>query len=114
MLEFLSQNIEVVISLIIAPIITFFFSKKHFQTRELKSKDIENNSAVVKTMAEGIGLLNKMLDDLEKRYETQLGKKDEYILKLEEMVNSLKESVLRLEDEVRILKEFNNNGYDSR
>lgn len=87
-MEWILANIQWLISLIIIPTLTWFGSKRHFQSRELKDKDAD-------IMAKNVSLYQKLLDDLDKRY-------DDRIKKLEA---NHKEEITILEKEIAELKE---------
>jgi glycine cleavage system regulatory protein len=83
MIKFLTENIEFIVSLVIVPLITWFFSKRHFQARELDSKDIQN-------IKSNLGLYQIMIDDLDVRSKAR-------IKELENEIKDLKAEIKRLE-----------------
>lgn len=86
MKSFLLENIEFLLSLIIAPLITWFFSKRHFQDRELNSKDIE-------IIRQNISLYQYMIDDLDRRAKDTISELEEKNKKLRLKIQELEEYI---------------------
>lgn len=77
------ENIEFISITLILPAITWFFSKRHFQSRELKNQDVE-------LIRQNLNLYQTLLNDIQQRYETQLAKLYNDIKLLEEEIERLK------------------------
>ena len=100
-MEFIKEHLELLLSFVFGPLITWFFVKRHYQKRDLASRDIE-------LISENLKLYQGMIDDIEKRYEETLNKRNEQILELENQIDELKEQIVILKDEIQTLKEFLN------
>ncbi len=98
------ENLNFIIITIILPLIGWFGSKKYFQDRELKSKDIENDSGISEVLHKNLNLYQRMLDDIEERYEDKLAKRDIDIENLENKVESLDTEIILLEEEISDLE----------
>ena len=81
-----SENIISIIVTSLIGAISWFGSKRYFQDKELKAKDLENDNSQSNVVAQNLKLYQAMLDDIEKRYEDQLAKRDIKILLLEALL----------------------------
>ena len=104
--KFISENIIFIIGSLILPAITWFFTRRHNQARELQSKDKELENKDMDINRQNIALYQDLLDDLEKRYEIKLSRLYEEIKNLEDKNHALNEEVKRLKD--LIIKNQNN------
>ena len=84
MLEFLQNNISIVLTLIVVPAATWFFTKRHFQSRELANKDLD-------VLKGHLNIYNSMIIDIERT-------KDHQISELMEEIKRLKEELVQLRD----------------
>jgi len=89
-------------------LVTWFFVKRHYQTRELALKDavinnqiIDNESVAVEILSKKLGFYNKMLDDLEARCIKQTLAMDQEIEKLKLKVTKIREYNEKLEKRIR-------------
>lgn len=103
MLQWLVDNLFQVITVITIPI-TWFVSKRHSQKRDLKSQDVAIESNQSKIVSQNLDLYQKMLDDIERRYEDRIFKSDAEKLKLEEDIKNLKLLVQKLETKANELE----------
>lgn len=87
MKEFILENIEYILTLVILPTVTWFFSKRHFQARELNNKDIE-------IIRQNLKLYQELINDIESRYEAKLSKLYDEIQNLEIEITRLKELII--------------------
>ena len=78
-------------------LITWFFTKRHFQKVELKKETTEAESLSSDVIVKNLDIYQKFLDDLEKRYEEKLAKRDLEIERLESEVEKLKLRIQELE-----------------
>lgn len=97
MIEWILGNLQLIIALIVSPLITWFFVNRHYQQRELKTKDLENDSSQSGVVAQNLDLYQRMLDDVESRYEIKLQKRDLEISFLEREIEELKARLKKLE-----------------
>jgi len=74
--------------------ITWLFSKRKYQQRELKSQDVD-------IMSKNITVYQTLLDDLEQRYEDRLKKLEEYY---QNEIDNLEKKMLKLKSELETLK----------
>ena len=81
----------------IGMILTFIFTKRHFQKVELKKAESEVDNNIADVMTKNIGIYQNMLEDVEKRYEEKLSKRDEEIKYLESEIEKLKARITELE-----------------
>lgn len=97
MIEFILANYNTLLALI-GPIIVWFFTKRHFQNKELESKDIAN-------LQGKLDLYQHMLDDLEIRYKTLEAGADEMELRYKNMVKDRDLHIHKLELEIIELRQ---------
>lgn len=81
-----TDNITSIIITSIIGGISWFGSKRYFQDKELKAKDLENDNSQSNVVAQNLKLYQAMLDDIERRYEDQLSKRDIRIKVLESLL----------------------------
>lgn len=89
---------------ILSPIIAWFITKRHYQTRDLKKQDVGISSDHSSLMSKNLELYQKMLDDIEFRYEEKIKKRDLEIQLLEKELDILKRQ--RLEERIEFEKEI--------
>lgn len=99
-MDFIKDNIQF-IYVIISSLLAWFFTKRHFQNRELKSKDIHIDSQSSDLIQKNLSLYQNMIDDIERRYEEKIARLDAEILKLEDEISRLKEEIIKLKKDVR-------------
>lgn len=97
-MEWILYNWEIIVALIVSPLITWVFVKRHYQKRDLKDKDVIIESNQSDVVSKNLDLYQKMLDDIEMRYEEKLKKRDLEIEFLEKEVAELKERLKLLEN----------------
>ncbi len=83
MIDFITNNIDIAITLIIAPIITWFVSKRKYQARDLDSKDIE-------IIRSNLQLYQTMVDDIDMRTKRKINELEDEIDSLEKENKRLK------------------------
>lgn len=66
-MNFIQQNWESIILVVIGPILTWFFIKRPDLNRDLKSKDIQNDASSTSVIGQNLDLYQRMLDDVEAR-----------------------------------------------
>lgn len=93
-MEWLQQNFQTLIYPLIIGLATWFFSKRHYQTRDLKSKDLD-------ILSKNVNAYQNLLDDLDKRYEDRIEKLEIYY---KEQILLLEKHIEKLETEVKELK----------
>lgn len=102
-IDWLLNNIFQIITIITIPI-TWLVSKRHFQKRDLKKEDITIESNQSEIVSKNLDLYQRMLDDIEKRYENRIFKSDAERLKLEKDIKNLKLLVQELETKANELE----------
>jgi hypothetical protein len=97
MVQWLIDNYQI-ISLPVIAIITWFFKGKIMNEKDLKDRDnnIESNQSEI--VSKNLELYQRMLDDIEKRYEERILKSDKEIEDLEQIIIELKFTIKELED----------------
>tara|TARA_R110000850_G_scaffold84920_3_gene182279 strand:- start:202 stop:585 length:384 start_codon:yes stop_codon:yes gene_type:complete len=97
MIQWLIDNYQI-ISLPVIAIITWFFKGKIMNEKDLKDRDnnIESNQSEI--VSKNLELYQRMLDDIEKRYEERILKSDKEIEDLEQIIIELKFTIKELED----------------
>tara|TARA_R110000796_G_scaffold236214_1_gene355461 strand:+ start:32444 stop:32827 length:384 start_codon:yes stop_codon:yes gene_type:complete len=111
MVQWLIDNYQI-ISLPVIAIITWFSKGKIMNEKDLKDRDnnIESNQSEI--VSKNLELYQRMLDDIEKRYEERILKSDKEIEDLEQIITELKFTIKELEDLNNELKlkalKFNN------
>lgn len=80
--------------------ITFFFSKKHFQVRELEKQDANIVMSKAENMNKHLDLYERMLEDLEVRYEEKINNCNREMLILEKTISEYKKIIIKLEKEL--------------
>lgn len=99
-MTWIKENAQFIIVIIIIPAITWLGYNRFIQQREIKSKDIDNDFGISEVLHKNLNLYQRMLDDIEERYESKLNKRDSDIKNLENKVNSLDNEIILLEDEI--------------
>lgn len=101
--EFIKNNIEWVIAVIVVPSVTWFFTKRHFDNRQLKTLDLKH-------IDDTNNIYRNMLDDIVRRHEKEVEKKDKEIIALEKELDRIKkerkEERLKFEEEVDSLRKL--------
>jgi thymidylate synthase len=97
MVQWLIDNYQI-ISLPVIAIFTWFFKGKVMNEKDLKDRDnnIESNQSEI--VSKNLELYQRMLDDIEKRYEERILKSDKEIEDLEQIIIELKFTITELED----------------
>ena len=105
-LQFLFSNWEF-ISLPITGALGWFFTKRHFESRDLKEADISINSNSSDVVSKNLELYQRMLDDIEERYQAKVNSRDVEIKNLEKENTQLKITVSDLSGKVdNLIKEI--------
>jgi gas vesicle protein len=94
-MEWILTNLQWILPTIILPIVTWFGSKRHFQSRDLKDKDAD-------IMAKNVSLYQKLLDDLDERYDNRVKKLEE---DHKEEIKILKKEIADLKERVKLCEE---------
>jgi uncharacterized protein YukE len=111
MVQWLIDNYQL-ISLPVIAISTWFFKGRFIDKKDMKDRDntIESNQSEI--VSKNLELYQRMLDDIEKRYEERILKSDKEIEELEQIIIELKFTIKELEDLNNELKlkasKFNN------
>ena len=79
MLEFLQNNINIVLTVIVVPAATWFFTKRHFQSRELANKDLD-------VLKGHLNIYNSMITDIERTKDNQIS---ELMLEIKRLRNEI-------------------------
>tara|TARA_R110000772_G_scaffold62241_1_gene139995 strand:+ start:2772 stop:3155 length:384 start_codon:yes stop_codon:yes gene_type:complete len=97
MVQWLIDNYQI-LSLPVIAIFTWFFKGKVMNEKDLKDRDnnIESNQSEI--VSKNLELYQRMLDDIEKRYEERILKSDKEIEDLEQIIIELKFTITELED----------------
>ena len=103
-MEWIEKNAVFLIGTVIIPLVAWFGSKRYFQAKDLKSKDIENDSGISEVLNKNLDLYQRMLDDIEERYENTLSKRDEEIKVLEGKAVDLDTEIKLLKEEIEDLE----------
>lgn len=93
MKEFLIDNIIWFISTPLTGIVVWFSSKRYFQSRELKSKDLQNDSSHVNVINQNLDVYQRMFKDL-----------DEQLIKANNKINELEIELDSIHKQYRELK----------
>ena len=93
----INNNITSIIITGITGAISWFFTKRHFQSKELKSKDLQNEESTSNVVGQNLELYQRMLDDYTERKDKEL--QDAY-----DKIEALKIKVEKLEKENASLK----------
>lgn len=101
MLTFLEQYWDRIISLVLMPALAWFFTKRHFQHRELKKLDQENQLTSSDIIHRNLEIYQKMLDDVESRYEEKLKKRDDEYKTLEKELEEVKRRLKDCEQKIK-------------
>jgi len=107
MIEWIENNISTLLSLILIPLITWLFTKRHFQKKDLKDRDVNTESNQSEIVSKNLELYQRMLDDIEKRYEERIFKSDKEKEELEMIILELQTIIKDLEKTVKELQELN-------
>lgn len=91
-MTWLTDNIQLLTTLaaLLSSPITWFVTKRHFTRQEID----KNNSDL---LSSNITIYQRMLDDIETRYEEKLVKRDKEIELLERDIENLRERIKELE-----------------
>lgn len=98
-LQLIFSNWEL-ISLPLTGALGWFFTKRHFETRELKQADISIDSSSSDVVSKNLDLYQRMLDDVEERYQMKLSLRDIEIDNLEKENATLKIEVSNLSGKI--------------
>ena len=96
-MSYITDYIATIISLILAPIATWFFITKPYQKKDLESKDIDNDANKVSIISQNLDIYQRMLDDVEQRAEAKFEK-------LYKEIDDLEKENDKLRDRVKILE----------
>lgn len=88
-MNFILEHIEFIISLIVVPTITWLFSKRHFQQRELENKDIN-------VIRGHLNLYNSMIEDISNRSKSTISTLEQEIVELRKEIVILKKQLSEL------------------
>lgn len=112
MMKFLTENWEK-IAIILGPVVTWIFTKRPFQKKDLEEKEVNISISASDVISRNLQLYQKMLDDIEERYQKQLKDRDLEIsrlekenVKLQEKVDDLSYQVKRLMNHVKELDDL--------
>lgn len=104
MLEWIINNYQILLAPITGLIIWFGKDKLIFK-KDLKDRDINTESNQSEIVSKNLELYQRMLDDIEKRYEERIFKSDKekqelekIILELKEIIKELKQALLESND----------------
>lgn len=97
-MNWIIENLFQIISLVITPILVWFLTKKHFQKRDLKDRDVSTESNQAEVISQNLGLYQIMIDDIRKRYNEEIQDAYNKIDALENIIKDLRE-VNKLLDE---------------
>ena len=92
------------IVMILGPVATWFFTKRPFQKKHLKEKDINIDAASSEVVSKNLILYQQMLDDIDERYQKQLESRDLHIALLERENIDLKMQISVLQNKVQDLE----------
>ena len=81
-------------------IITWYLTKRHFQKAELKKVNTEVEGLSSDVIVKNLGIYQNLLDDIEKRYELKLAKRDLEIKMLESRCEEFRKRIDALEKEI--------------
>ena len=102
--EWFLQNIELVLLLISNPL-TWVFTSRHMKKREIKEKDVNIEQSQSEVVSKNLELYQRMLDDVENRYQENIKKRDIEIQRLEQEVLEWKKRTELVEQELLALKD---------
>lgn len=103
MINWIIENYEL-ISLPLGMILTWYTKDRFFTKRDLKDRDVNTESNQSEIVSKNLELYQRMLDDIEKRYEERLFKSDKEKEELELEIKELKKLVQKLQDEANIVE----------
>lgn len=89
----------------ISTLVTWFFTKRSFEKKDLKLKDVNIDSSSSEVVSKNLEIYQRMLDDVDERYQTQLKNRDLEIKLLEQENANLKIKVSDLTNKVEGLIE---------
>jgi len=78
-------------------VVIWFVSKKRYQEKDLKDRDVNTESNQSEIVSKNLELYQRMLDDIEKRYEERIFKSDKEKEELEQIIKELKQIISELE-----------------
>jgi predicted RNase H-like nuclease (RuvC/YqgF family) len=99
-MEIILKNLSTIITMVVAPIITWFVITKPYQKKDLEKRDIENDASQVVVISQNLDIYQRMLDDMEQRSEAKFQKLYKEIEALEKEKEALKSRVKQLESEL--------------
>jgi len=105
-MEWLLNNIFQIITLLGIPI-TWFVKDRYFTKKDLKDRDVNTESNQSEIVSKNLELYQRMLDDIEKRYEERLFKSDREREELENIIKELKQIIKELEQALAESTELN-------
>jgi len=100
MIEWLTQNLFEIIGMTLIPLITWFVTKRHFQKRDLKDRDVNIELNQLEILSKNLDLYQRMLDDVETKYEERAFKSDAEKEELEKTIEELKIKIEALEKKI--------------
>lgn len=103
LLQWILENYEI-LSIPITSFTSWYFTKRHFQSRELKQTDTNIDSSTSDVVSKNLDLYQRMLDDVEARYEERDRKATDRIKQLENKIDELMTEIAKLEKIIRDTK----------
>lgn len=100
MIEWIKDNLLLIITTIGGPVATFYFSRRHYQEKELKSQDLKNDGMTATILEGNLKIYQTLVDDLKIRIDhfiKLLSEKEQEIQKLHMELNSLRDRIRELE-----------------
>lgn len=98
MLEFLKEHLQWITPTVLIPLITWLARDKYIADQKLKTTKLEQDDSSSDIISKNLGLYQRMLDDVESRYEDKLSKRDLYIQNLENEIEELRKRIKKLEE----------------
>jgi hypothetical protein len=90
-LDWVLSNLFEILTTIGIPI-TWVVTKKHFQKRDLKDRDVSTESNQAEVISQNLGLYQLMIDDIKKRYNEEIQEAYGKIDSLEAIIKELREA----------------------
>lgn len=100
LLELLKSSGEILLQTSPISLLTWYFTKRHFQKIDLKKANTEAEGLSSDVIVKNLDIYQKLLDDIEKRYEEKLIKRDLEIKILEARCEEFKKRIEALEKEI--------------
>lgn len=96
-MEWLLEHFFQIATFLSVPI-TWFVKDRFFTKRDLKDRDVNTESNQSEIVSKNLELYQRMLDDIEKRYEERIFKSDTDREELEAIIKELKITIKELEE----------------